>query len=123
MTKRNIVHIEIPAADSAQAGEFYKALFGWDIQHIPEMNYTMWDAGDGSSGGFTQLGPEVKPGEVVLYINSDDIEADLQKAVLLGATIIRPKTEIPNNGWFGMFKDLTGNVIGLHTSKDTEFNK
>ncbi len=116
MTKRNIVHVEIPAFNVAEAGKFYNALFGWKLEHIPEMNYTMWDSGDGSSGGFSPLGENVKPGDVLIYINSDDIEADLQHAQDLGASIIYPKTEIPGTGWFGIFRDPTGNMMALYTS-------
>jgi len=116
MTKRNIVHIEIPATDNAKAGKFYNQLFGWDIQHDAELDYTMWDAGDGSGGGFTSLSEEVKPGDVLVYVNSDDIDADLKLAEALGGTIVYPKTEIPNTGWFGVFKDPTGNAIGIYTS-------
>jgi len=115
MTKRNIVHIEIPAADSAKAGEFYQKLFGWGMQHVPEMDYTMWDAGDGSGGGFIPLTEDVKPGDVLFYVNSDDIDADLKQAEALGGTIVSPKTEIPATGWFGVFKDPTGNTIALYT--------
>lgn len=38
MTKRYVVHIEIPATDAQKAGEFYKSLFGWEIQAIPDGN-------------------------------------------------------------------------------------
>jgi predicted enzyme related to lactoylglutathione lyase len=123
MTKRNIVHIEIPAADPAKAGQFFHDLFGWEIQSAPEMNYTMWDAGAGSAGGFTQVGDEAKPGEVLIYVNSEDIETDLKKAKSLGATILREKSEIPQTGWFGVFKDPTGNMIALYTSMNPDFNK
>jgi hypothetical protein len=120
MIKRNIVHIEIPAADAARASEFYQQLFGWEIQHVPEMNYTMWDAGQGSAGGFTDLGETVKPGDVMLYVNSEDIEADLACAEALGGSVVCPKTEIPNTGWFGMFKDPTGNTIAVYTSMNPQ---
>lgn len=123
MTKRNIVHIEIPAADGAQAGEFYQKLFGWKIQHVPEMNYTMWDAGDGTGGGFIDLGETTRPGDVLIYVNSDDIEADLKQAESLGAKIIQEKMEIPQTGWFGIFQDPTGNKIALYTSMDPGYNQ
>ena len=29
MSKRNVVHIEIPAENSQAAGNFYEELFGW----------------------------------------------------------------------------------------------
>lgn len=123
MTKRNIVHIEIPAADSQKAGKFYQELFGWKIDHVAEMNYTMWDAGDGSAGGFNTVGDEFKAGDVLIYVNSEDIDADLKKAKSLGATIVREKDEIPQTGWFAIFKDPTGNRIALYTSMNPEYNK
>ena len=123
MTKRNVVHIEIPATDAKKAGEFYKSLFGWDIQSIPEMNYTMWDAGEGSAGGFSDISEENPVGQVLIYINSEDIESDLKKAKDLGGKIVQGKTEIPETGWFGIFKDLTGNTIALYTSMNPGFNQ
>jgi len=122
MTKRNIVHIEIPAANSQKAGEFYQQLFGWEIQHVPEMNYTMWDAGHGSSGGFSDLNDPAQPRSVLIYVNSEDIEADLKRAASLGGKIIQEKLEIPQTGWFGIFQDPTGNNIALYTSMNPEFN-
>jgi len=120
MTKRNIVHVEIPAADVEKTVEFYKSLFGWEIQSFPEMNYTMWDAGEGSAGGFPEVSEESPAGKVLIYINSDDIEADLKKAVEFGGTIVHEKAEIPDTGWYGMFKDPTGNTIALYTSMNPE---
>ena len=116
MSKRNVVHVEIPAANVEAAGKFYHELFGWKIMPVPEMNYTMWEAGDSSGGGFPQVSDETPAGKVLVYIDSDDIETDLKKAEKLGGKVIYPKTEIPQTGWFGMFQDPTGNVLGLYTS-------
>jgi uncharacterized protein len=123
MTKRNIVHIEIPAADMAKAGEFYQKLFGWTITHDEKMNYTMWEPSTGPGGGFSPLGDQIKPGIVMIHVDSDDIEADLKKAVQLGGKIVTPKGEIPGVGWWGTFKDPTGNLISLYTSKNPDYNK
>jgi len=123
MTKRNIVHIEIPSADFAASGKFYERLFGWKITPVPEMNYALWEPGEGPGGGFNPLGEETRVGEVLIYVNSDDIEADLKKAKSLGATVLREKDEIPDTGWFGVFKDPTGNTIALYTSMNPDFNK
>jgi len=123
MTKRNIVHIEIPAHNGKESGEFYEKLFGWHFVHDEQMNYTMWDPHDGPGGGFSQVDENTKPGDVLIYVNSDDIEADLKKAESLGGTIVYPKSEIPNTGWFGIFKDPTGNTIALYTSMNPDFNE
>ena len=116
MSKRNVVHIEIPAANVQAAGKFYADLFGWKMEHVPEFNYTMWADGSGSGGGFNEVSAENPVGQVLVYIDSDDIDTDLQKAEKLGGKVIRPKTEIPGTGWYGIFQDPTGNVLAVYTS-------
>ncbi|MCX6033984.1 MAG: VOC family protein [Chloroflexi bacterium] len=123
MSKRNIVHIEIPAADSAKAAQFYQALFGWKTTRDESMDYTLWEPAEGPGGGFSPLDEQVRPGYVLIYIDSEDIEVDLKQVEKLGGTVIRPKSEIPGVGWFGMFKDPTGNTIALYTSKNPVYNK
>lgn len=123
MIKRNIVHIEIPTKNGKASGEFYEKLFGWHIVHDEQMDYTMWDPHEGPGGGFSQVDENTKAGNVMIYVNSEDIEADLKKAVELGGSIVQEKMEIPSTGWFGMFTDPTGNTIALYTSMNPEFNQ
>jgi predicted enzyme related to lactoylglutathione lyase len=120
MIKRNIVHIEIPSTNSKASGVFYEKLFGWHIEHDEKMNYTMFDPHEGPGGGFTS---EMKVGEVLIHVNSEDIEADLQQAVKLGGAIVSEKSEIPGIGWWGVFKDPTGNSIALYTALHPDGNK
>ena len=113
MSARSIVHIEIPSTDREAAANFYKELFDWDYEHMADpMPYTMFQAGN-TGGGLTEPREGFQPGNVMLYIASDDIDADLKKAESLGAKTVVPKTEIPNMGWFGVFTDLTGNQIAI----------
>jgi uncharacterized protein len=123
MSKRNIVHVEIPAANLEAAAGFYQNLFGWKIQPVPEMNYTMWEAGNGDEyGGFPQVSDDSPAGQVLVYIDSDDIDADLKNVQKLGGKVLNQKTEIPGMGWFGIFKDPTGNVLALYTSMNPANN-
>jgi uncharacterized protein len=122
MTRRNIVHTEIPTADNKASAEFYEKLFGWHMTHDEKNNYTMWDPHDGPGGGFSPMSYGAKVGEVIIYVNSEDIEADLKQAVALGGSLVREKEEIPDTGWFAMFKDPTGNTIGLYTSLNPASN-
>jgi predicted enzyme related to lactoylglutathione lyase len=119
MTKRNIVHIEIPTNDSKTSAEFYEKLFGWGIMRDEQMDYTMFNAEPGPGGGFTKIGggwgDHVQVGHVLIYINSEDIDTDLKQAVALGGSIVQPKSEIPETGWFGIFTDPTGNTVALYT--------
>ena len=123
MSKRNVVHVEIPAANVESAAKFYADLFGWKITPVPEMNYSMWEAGDGTGGGFTGISADNPAGKALVYIASDDIEADLKKVAELGGKVLHAKTEIPQMGWFGIFQDPEGNALALYTSMDPKFNK
>jgi uncharacterized protein len=116
MSKRNVVHVEIPSANVEAAAKFYQDLFGWKIQSMPEMNYSMWEAADGSGGGFPKVSADSPAGQVLVYIASDDIDSDLDAVEKLGGTVLYRKTEIPGMGWFGIFKDPTGNALALYTS-------
>jgi predicted enzyme related to lactoylglutathione lyase len=123
MSKRNIVHMELPAADVKGASKFYEDLFGWKMEHAAEFDYTMWEDGSGYGGGFNKVSEETPAGQVIVYIHSDDIDADLKRVEALGGTVVTPKTEIPGTGWFGQFRDPTGNLLALYTSKNPDFNK
>ena len=123
MSKRNVVHVEIPAANVKAAGKFYQELFGWKLQDFPDMNYTTWESEGGSGGGFPEVSEENPAGQVTVYIHSDDIEADLKRVEKLGGKVLHGKAEIPQTGWYGIFQDPTGNVLALYTSIDPEFNK
>ena len=117
-----IVHIEIPASDTKAASEFYSSLFDWKIEHDPTFDYYQFRPGSGPGGGFVNTGPAsemniaYEPGDVLIYVDSDDIDKSLAKAESLGAKTAMPKTEIPGIGWFAVFTDPTGNKIGLFTS-------
>lgn len=117
MSTRNITHVEIPARDPDESGRFYHELFGWKITPIPQANYTVWESGAGSRGGFPALADGVQAGAVSVYVDSDDIDSDLERAKALGGEIVQPKVEIPGRGWYGFFRDPAGNVIGLFTRR------
>jgi len=68
------------------------------------------------SGGLDRK-DRITPGNIIIYLLVDDINAMLKKAVKFGAKKVKEKTEIPNVGWFGLFTDLDGNTIGLFTPK------
>lgn len=114
MAKRSIVHIEIPAANREAATKFYGELFDWDNFEPLPIGYTYFSAGNNMSGGFPDVG-DWKPGDVILYVSSDDIDADLKKVNAMGGKTIIPKHEIPGKGWFAWFMDPTGNKIALFT--------
>ena len=126
MSKHGIVHIEIPAADPGASGQFYASLFGWSIMRDERFDYTMFQPEDGPSGGFTRTGEDhadgaqTKPGDVMVYVSTDDIEATLAQVEALGGKTLAPKMELPGTGWLAIFSDPAGNKIGLYTVMDQQ---
>jgi uncharacterized protein len=116
MTAHPIVHIEIPAHDRERSAGFYADLFGWTMEHFPEYDYSMFRAAPGPGGGIATIGGEqTREREVLIHVQTDDVEASLARAVELGATIVKPPAAIPGGGWYGIFADPAGNRIALTT--------
>jgi len=116
MIIRGISHIEIPAKDRVKSAKFYEEIFGWKIQSMDSKNipYTIWQSGN-VRGGFPDLGDLYKPGDVVIYIDSDDIDTDLKKIEANGGKTLLGKTVIPGVGVYAFFADPTGNRMALYT--------
>jgi uncharacterized protein len=118
MANHVVTHVEIPAKDLKAASEFYASLFDWKMFFDEKLDYYMYQADNQSGGGFTRVDESSsefgrKPGQVVVYVTTDDMDATLAKAQSLGATVTVPKMEIPEMGWLATFVDPTGNHIGL----------
>jgi predicted enzyme related to lactoylglutathione lyase len=113
MSDHKIVHIELSAKDHKALSKFYADVFGWEMQHIDEMDFTTFKAGDGVAGGFNPVTETNPAGTVTIYIETDDVTASLNDVQKAGGTIISPEMEIPNTGKFGIFRDPQGNMIGL----------
>ncbi len=117
MVNRRIVHIEIPAKDRAEMGKFYADLFGWEITAMDDVvgiPYTTWQSGN-IRGGFPNVDDDTRPGDVIVYIDSEDIEADLKKIEAHGGKTLQGKTDIPGVGKYALFADPTGNRMALYT--------
>lgn len=117
MSKHPIVHIEFSAKDREAAAQFYADVFGWKTTQMPEMNYATFESEEGRGGGFNPVSEQNPAGTVVVYIGTEDIEATLESIEGNGGKTVVPKSEIPEMGWFAMFTDPTGNLVGLYTEK------
>jgi len=117
-----VVHFEIPADDENRAREFYRSIFGWEFQVLPEMDYSLAmttpldehgrPAVSGSINGglFKRGGGLTAP---VVTVDVDDIDAALEKISAQGGSVHREKMEVPGSGWNAYFKDSEGNIVGL----------
>ncbi len=115
MPEHPIVHVDIPGEDPEATGRFYADLFGWQVQALPAMRYTRFESPNGVTGGFVEPGGPLQHQvrELLVYVGSEDIDADLARAETLGGKVLVAETQIPNTGSFAIIEDPAGNRIGL----------
>lgn len=114
-----IMWLEIASTDIPASAQFYAELFGWPIVRDEQMDYTMTGFDDGSTGvGFSPVNEEqgVPVGDVLVYVDVDDIDEAIARARELEAPIYMEKTEIPTVGWMAIFGDPGGNRIAVMES-------
>ena len=94
-----VVHWEFWSKDAEAMSEFYGTVFGWQIQHIPEMNYRMVETGGegGINGGIFTPAEGPWPGNMAFYIDVDDLAAYRQRIVEAGGTVIVEEQEVPQS--------------------------
>lgn len=122
----SIVHFEIPVDKMDRAQKFYKETFGWSINAIPEMDYTLVGTTATNeqgrptepgaiNGGMLVREEPVKHTVVTINVKSiDDAEKRLQKN---GGKMIRKKMPVADMGFAAYFQDTEGNVVGLWETK------
>jgi hypothetical protein len=118
-----VVHFEIPADDEGRARAFYGSIFGWRLQELPEMDYTilMTTPVDQQTqlplepgainGGLMKRSPDTPA--PVITVDVESIDDALRRIEAAGGSTVRARTEIPGMGAFAYFKDTEGNVVGL----------
>jgi uncharacterized protein len=98
-----IVHIEIPADDTAKAREFYGPLFGWEFNEFPGTpgEYHVFQASDRQGGAITSM----EPGKVGMrsYFLVDDINAGAARVKELGG-----EAHDPARAEHGLVRGLQG---------------
>lgn len=112
---RPVVHFEFWSQDPAEISSFYETIFGWKIQHIPEMDYRLVDtgAGTGINGGIMTPRKGPWPGKLTCYIDVDDVDAYVEKIREAGGKIHVERQEVPGVGIFALFEDPDGRVLGI----------
>ncbi|UCD93673.1 MAG: VOC family protein [Candidatus Zixiibacteriota bacterium] len=109
-----ICHFEIPCSDLNKAVKFYGDIFGWKSQMIPEMDYAVFETPAGTGGGFSKDARVSSEAGIMLYIEVEDIPVIMKKIEASGGKQIKEKTQIsPEHGYFGLFADSEGNMVGL----------
>src|SRR5690606_37511639 len=106
-----MVHIEVPADDTAAAREFWGSLFGWSFETYPEgSEYHMARIDDQSGLAITGMEPGKRGART--YFDVDEINASVARVRELGGNASDPMP-VPTMGWFATCSDPHGNEFGL----------
>jgi hypothetical protein len=110
-----VVQWQIVAKDPDAVARFYSALFGWKVQTNNALGYRVIETGNGRGidGGVWPSPPEGH-NLVQLFVEVEDIDAALVKATSLGATIIVPKSELPDGDALAIVLDPAGLSFGMY---------
>jgi uncharacterized protein len=118
-----VVHFEIPADDMARAKKFYSSVFGWKLEDVPGMDYTM--AGTVAvdektrmpkqpgaiNGGMMKRGGHFKA--TTLTIDVGNIDKTVHKIEKAGGKLKKEKQKVMDMGWIAYIEDPEGNLVGL----------
>jgi uncharacterized protein len=117
-----VVHFEIPADNTKRARTFYEKTFGWTMNPMPEMDYTMVSTGELDSEGMPKepgyigggIAPRAGPNKApVVVIMVEDIDAAAKSIHQNGGKMVREKMAVGDMGFAAYFHDSEGNVVGL----------
>ena len=108
-----MVHLEIPAGDTAKAREFWGSLFGWEWQAYEgsPTEYHMARFSETTGGAIYEPDTPGRRGPRV-YFDVDDINAGTARVNDLGGEA-GDALPVPGMGWFSICKDTEGNEFGL----------
>ena len=117
-----VVHFEIPFDDGERARNFYREAFGWQVQEMPGLNYTMVGSGPTSdqgmptepgfvNGGMLQRGRAISG--PVITIDVENIDKALEAIEKLGGATVVAKQTVGSMGFSAYFTDSEGNLMGL----------
>ena len=114
-TAANIIWFEIPADKPERAKKFYGKLFGWKINPFPGMpDYQHIDTGGADASPDGGLMKRMHPAHTITtYINVPSVTKAMAKVKKLGGKICRPKTAVPQMGYFAICLDTEKNAFAV----------
>lgn len=116
------IHFEHFVDEPEKAIEFYSNLFGWKAEKFGDWPYWLITSGEegepGINGGIG-VPSTAREQKVINTVGVDDIDAVIEKAKEVGATVEMEKRAIPGMAWFAYLVDPTGVVFGVYQQDAT----
>lgn len=110
---------ELTTPDVDAAKKFYPRFTGWGTQAF-DNDYTLWTTGGVPVAGLFRLRDEMRqqgiPPNWMPYVESDNVDETVAKAVSLGGRIVHGPDDIPGTGRFAVLQDPQGAAFGVYKS-------
>ncbi len=113
---------EIYVQDIHRAQLFYEALFEKPLTPLPSdgsfqaLSFPGIESTYGAMGALMQHPHRHPHAEgTIIYFHVKDCQTYLERAITLGALVVRAKWSIGENGFIALITDSEGNTIGLHS--------
>ena len=113
--KRPVVHFEIGCSNMPETIDFYKKTFDWEIHENGSSAAINTGVQGSISGHLNQLTPPDPQKYVTVYIETDELDQDLERVVANGGKVFVKPAQLPDGRRFAWFEDTAGNLMGLIT--------
>src|ERR1700704_20276 len=115
---------ELATTDQKAAVEFYRALFGWDLNEQPmgpTETYSMFQVRGREVGAAYTMRPEEKqsgaPPHWNSYVTVANVDETVKHAQELGAKVFAPPFDVMDAGRMAVLQDPTGAVFQVWQAK------
>ena len=120
----SLTHFEIYGPEPANLAEFYRGVFGWEVEQMPGIGYWRIQTGSAETkplhGGLTfRAIPDLNG--FLLHINVASLDETVARVESLGGSIVRPKTAVPRTAWVTIVADPAKNIFGIWQADPTAF--
>lgn len=110
---------ELMVPDAEAVLPFYRGVFNYDIQTMPMESgpYHVFNSGGTSRAGVMSIPAEAKgmPALWQPYINVDDLDATIERAIKNGGTMCMEPIDVPYVGRMTVIADPHGAMLGVMT--------
>ncbi|HEX8814071.1 MAG TPA: VOC family protein [Terriglobales bacterium] len=120
----SVTHFEIYGEKPNTLADFYRDVFGWQIEQLEAVDY--WRISTGASeaktmnGGLTYRGIPGLNGWM-LYVQVPALDQTVELIESLGGSVVRPKTAVPRAAWVTIVADPAKNIFGVWQADPTAF--
>lgn len=112
----SVTHFEIFAEEPAKLVDFYRSLFGWQIEQASGIDYWRIQTGATDSeairGGLLHR-PIPGPHSWVHYVHVAALDETVAEVQRLGGSVLRLKTAVPKTAWYAVVADPEGNIFAV----------